>query len=66
MDLIWFLVAVVLIAIVIGVVWQVFGVSNLFAGMNQTQRLLIALLGLLIIILIIWYFFFAGHLVRLP
>lgn len=65
MDLIWFLVAVVLIAILITIVWNIFNVGELFAGMSRTQRLLVALLGLLIIIAIIWYVF-SSHLVRLP
>lgn len=56
MDLIWFLVALVLIAIFVSVIWQIFNVGELFAGMSRTQRLLVALLGLLIIIAVLWWF----------
>ena len=56
-ELIWFLVALVLIAILVSVLWQLFGVGTLFARMTPTQRLLVALLGLLIIIAVLWWFF---------
>lgn len=65
MDLIWFLVIVVLIAILVSIIWQIFGVSALFATMSPTQRLLVALLGLLIIIIIVLYFF-SNNIIRLP
>lgn len=66
MELVWFLGIVVLVAILVSIIWQVFDVGVLFANMTRTQRLLWALLGLLIIIAILWYVFFPGHLVRLP
>lgn len=57
MEILWFLIALVLIAIFVSVIWNVFGVGTLFAGMTPTQRLLWALLGLLIILVVLWWFF---------
>lgn len=57
MEILWFLIALVLIAIFVSVIWNVFGVGTLFAGMTPTQRLLWALLGLLIIIAVLVWFF---------
>lgn len=57
MSLIWFLVIVVLVAILVSIIWQVFGVGALFANMTANQRLLVALLGLLLIILAVWWVF---------
>lgn len=57
MSLLTFLIILVLVAILISLIYQVFGVSRLFAGMTQTQRLLVALLGLLIIFAVLWIFF---------
>jgi hypothetical protein len=56
-SLIWFLVVVVLVAILVSIIWQLFGVGALFATLSPTQRTLFALLGLLIIIVVILYFF---------
>jgi hypothetical protein len=57
MNLLVFLIALVLVAILVSILWQLFGVGALFARMTQTQRLLVALLGLLIIIGVLWWFF---------
>ena len=57
MDILWFLIILVLVAIVVSIIWQAFGVSALFAGMTRTQRLLVALLGLLFVIVVLWWFF---------
>lgn len=57
MDLIWFLIALVLIAIFVSVIWRLFNVGELFANMTRNQQLLVALLGLLIIIGVLWWFF---------
>ena len=65
MSLVWFLVIIVLIAILVSIVWQIFGVGALFATMSPTQRLLFALLGLLIIIFIVLYFF-TNNFIRFP
>lgn len=57
MNLLWFLVALILIAFLVSIIWNVFNVGSLTAGMTRTQRLLVALLGLLVIVIIVWWFF---------
>lgn len=61
MELLWFLVIAVIVIVVIGLIWQAFGVGNLLANASPMQRTLIALVGLLIIIVILFYFF-SGYL----
>lgn len=54
-NLLVFLFALVLLAILVSVLWQLFNVGTLFAGENRTQRLLWALLGLLVIAAVVWW-----------
>lgn len=56
MDILWFLVILVLVAILVSILWQLFGVGRLFANMTNTQRLLVALLGLIVIVIVVWWF----------
>lgn len=55
-SLLWFLIGLVLLAILVSVIWQVFGVGELYGRLTPNQRLLVALLGLLFIIIAIWWF----------
>ena len=57
MTLLWFLVALILVLIVVSIIWQLFNVGELFARLTPTQRLLVALLGLVLIIAVLLWFF---------
>lgn len=57
MNLVWFLVALIIVLFVVSFLWSAFGVGELVATMSRTQRLLLALLGLVLIIgLLLWFF----------
>lgn len=56
MNILYLLIALVLLAILVSILWQIFGVGTLFANMTPMQRLLVALLGLLIIVVVVWLF----------